>query len=319
MALIKCVECAGVVSDAAPTCPHCGHPGPGTDARPTGEATKDVDSSGKSGGKSRPVWSVFLWTIGGFVVGVIANGLIEAAGIAVTDWDFSSGYRSSWVWSVFPYAVAVVALFAGLARRHRGKGNLYRNLAWISSVLLLLGVGLILFGAYQVFNGYEGAANDDDPIEAVGTTTSSTVPQPTTSTTSLGDRMIYCLDNYPTDTGCDENPSISIGYLVYDYYWQDQWLPLWEEVSEAADNQDESRARIVCELATPERDSIEARIVSWPQEDPLRELALSWLREMEIQLTACTNGEWETVSESWERNSVYLEEVCSNLAYCRVD
>lgn len=40
MALVECPECGGEVSDAAESCPHCGHPDPaGDEAEPEGQDT----------------------------------------------------------------------------------------------------------------------------------------------------------------------------------------------------------------------------------------------------------------------------------------
>jgi hypothetical protein len=332
MSLVECLECGGVVSDAASTCPHCGHPSP---ARSTGSGaplTPDRRSQASEVGKpevltpeARAFWSVGLWTVGFFILGVAVNAGIEAAGIAASgDFGWSTTYRSSWFRVLVPYVTAAIGALIGLARRRGGTRGPFGYVSLGLSLVLAMGIGMVLVGAAK-----ETARSEIATVAAQSTTTSR---QPTTTTTDLLDRWVYCsedsqlmkdtdcdgeavpfdrwsycLDNFREDTDCDGVAELS--WLVFDYYWIEQWLPLWEEVAAAAQEQDEPRARVLCQVASGERAVVATRIPSWEQ-GPLREIALAWFQEMEVALTACANGEWGVVDDSRERVHAYLAEAC---------
>jgi len=260
--------------------------------------------------KLRPAWPVFLWVVGGFLVGVLLNGGIEAAGIAITDWstDWEYRYRASWFWSLLPYAVALSGLFIGLARRRKNGRNPHKRLAIAVATMVAIGIGVVLLDAY------EEASSTENLDAFTATTTAST--QPTTSTTDTFQRIAYCRKNVAHDSDCDGE--ISLRYLVVDHYWIEEWVPLWEDVREAAEANDERRARLLCELAFDDREGVEARVRAWPpgRTSHIRSLAVDWLQEMEIQLSACALGEWGTVNESHRRSYDYLQDFCGLAGGC---
>lgn len=306
MVLTDCVECDGLVSDAAAACPHCGHPAPASSneiqpAQATATTTQAPAASG-------PIWRVFLWAIGFFVLGVLLNGLVEAAGIWASD-DFirSNVYRGSWVWLLVPYALASVGLFIGLARRHRGGPNPYRWLATALTIAVVAGIAVVLVAAASS----EASAGDARAIAVDTTTTTTTVP--TTSTTSPLDRRLYCLENYVSDISCDGE--VPLSYLVFDHYWIERWRPLRNELIEANREQDEARMSITCELERDDLSAMTDRITSF-EDASLREVSLAWFGEMERMLVACATGRWEAMVESDERVREYFRQACLRIAGC---
>lgn len=332
MALVECVECKGVVSDVATACPHCGHPNPAQSTIPQtsnspdqrNEVTAEPPEEETLG--PRPVWPVVLWAIGFFVLGVVVNAGIEAAGIALSGdfFGWSDTYRSSWFRVLLPYATAAIGVFIGLARRRRGTSGPFGYISLGLSLVLATGVGVVLVGASE-------AAGQSETATVVATST-TTITQPATTTTDLLDRWVYCLedsqlqkdtdcdgeaisfdqwsyclDNFREDTDCDG--WVRLSWLVFDYYWIEKWLPLWEEVAAAAEEQDEGRAQILCQLASDERATVAKRIHFWEQ-SPLRDLAIPWFQEMEVALTACGNGEWEVADDAYKRVNAYRDEAC---------
>ncbi len=121
------------------------------------------------------------------------------------------------------------------------------------------------------------------------------------------DRWSYCLENFREATDCDGEAELS--WLIYDYYWIEQWLPLFEELDAAYAERDEARMRILCQVASGERAAVASRIPSWEQ-SPLREIANPWFQEMEVALTACVGGEWGVVNDSRQRVRAYRDEAC---------
>lgn len=164
MALVECVECGGTVSNAAASCPHCGHPEPGG-ATGTGLPTPDTRTPKaeyrevQTHQATRPIWPIFIWAVGGFIVGVLVNALIETAGIALSG-DFSWGlvYKLRWNWIrvLLPYTVSGIGTSIGLARRKKGDGDNYKAITYILGTLALAGVGVVLYGAYS-----DGLIEDD--------------------------------------------------------------------------------------------------------------------------------------------------------------
>lgn len=328
MALVECSECRGVVSEAAAACPHCGHPNPavvdGTQAHPT-QLNDDTTRNGQaSKPKTKALWPVLLWAVGFFVLGVGVNVAIEAAGIAISaDYAWSHTYRSSWMRVLVPYTTAGVGGLIGLARRNRGTRGVYGYVSAGLTLVLATGIAVVLIHTAQ-------RATTDDPAVAAQSMVTSTLPA-TTITDAMDDlvwcveagglreeaecsgetlpfdRWSYCLDNFRDDTSCDGEAELS--WLLYDYYWVEQWIPLWGGVRAAFDDEDEARARILCQVAIAESTSVANRISLWPR-SPLRDIAVPWLHEMEVRLAACASGEWPVVNDSYERVREYFLEAC---------
>lgn len=327
MALVECSECRGVVSEAAAACPHCGHPNPavvdGTQAHPT-QLGDDTTRDRKESKPKKAFWPVLRWAVGFFVLGVGVNVAIEAAGIAISaDYAWSQTYRSSWIRVLVPYTTAGVGGLVGLGRRSRGTREAYVYLS--AGLTLFLATGI----AVAMIHGAQGAVADD-PAVASQSTVTSTLPVTTTTDamddwvwcaeagvlreeaecdgeTLSFDRWSYCLDNFRDDTSCDGEAELS--WLLYDYYWVEQWIPLWGEVNDAFDDKDEARARILCQVAIAESTSVANRLSSWPRSS-LRDIAVPWLHEMEVRLAACASGEWPVVNDSYERVREYFLEAC---------
>lgn len=330
MSLVECVECSGVVSQEAAACPHCGHPNPA--ARGTGKpesSPADQHDEVTEAPRRRPLLPVVLWVLGFFVIGVALNGAVEAAGIAISgnfDWGYS--YRPTWFRVLVPYAVAAIGGFIGLARQKRGTRHPFGYISLGLSLVLAGGIGLVLMGVAN-----EAGPGDNAPVVTQTTISQSalTSTQLTTSTTSLLDSWVYCLDdsqltkdtdcsgeaisfdqwehcldNFREDSDCDG--WVRLSWLVFDYYWVEEWLPLWEEVAEYQ-NKDEARAQILCQMEIGQPTAVAQRTLSW-ESSPLRDIATPWLEEMEVALAACSNGEWRVVDDSLNRVNAYRNEVC---------
>jgi hypothetical protein len=296
------------------TCPHCGLPNPTAKEPPQRASVQEsqgiaqVDQSADRSVQPGPLWPVFLWTASFFFLGVLLDNVLEAA-----DWisgdlaDFVVAYRLSWFSATVAYMVGATGLLIGLGIRQRGRGsNPYRWLA--GGVALLLGTGVGVLLAQNTPEGGDSVTVSSPPVAETPTTAGA----PITSTTDELERSLYCIENWVTDTGCDgETP---LGSLVGEYYWQGQFVPLLDDVFEAVENGDESRARIACELAKDDRDAVAARIPSW-ETTPFRELTVHLFDEIEVLLAACATGEWSVVDDSLARVNGYVEEACSKTIY----
>ena len=315
MALTECIECGGKVSDAASSCPHCGHPNPGrsTDSdvsKLSQESDSDVSNSVESEQVAvRPLWPVFLWTVGGFAFGTIVNALIEAAGIVVSGdfFGFPNVYRGSWFWRLLPYGFAVLGAFVGLARKKRDTKNPYKTLALALFAVMAVGVGAVLYNASTL------NSREIEPISVAATTT-TTATRPTT-TTSDPTACHPPRGRLSTFRRWECHGDYRLGDLVLVDYWDTKWIPLLEGVIGAREEGNEAGARIACELAKDERSEYADRILFW-EPSPSREIATVWFDEMKVVLAACANGSWDAASESFDLVSAYLREACENIPTC---
>lgn len=137
--------------------------------KPTGDVRNEI---GNESGDARPMWPVFLWTVGGFVFGVVINVLIEAAELVISGGDligWSGTYRHSWSWRLLPYGTAVLGALVGFARKSRGTRNPYKPLAF--AVFAVIGVAVaVLFFTIVVAAGeetFEATTELDANTEAV--------------------------------------------------------------------------------------------------------------------------------------------------------
>lgn len=295
MALATCIECGGTVSDAATACPHCGHPKPGDLSHATPEP-----ETGK-----RRLWPVIIWSVGFFLGGVLVNSLVGTIGIYLADdfaWELD--YRNTWLWSVLPYIGAVIGGLIGLGRENRPSRFPYGKSAAALAGITVLALGVVLLGATDRSDG-----TSPDVIGAPQTTTTST-PESTTST----EDPTRCLTvSVAESTECDGEAPLS--YLVYDYYWQDEWLPLTREIGALADKDDRAGIRVACQLAKSERQAVAQRITAWDRTE-LRNLSEEWFMQMELVLAACANGEWEVANAAIQLVNEQMAEACDEMRSC---
>lgn len=305
MGLTDCPACKRRISEAASSCPGCGHP----IAPPPNDEAK-AESIHR---KARPGWIIF-WTAGGFVLGILLNAATEVAAIALGGpWDGYPGPR--WVYSLTPYVVALGAgvLSWALSRRPRDKTGKYSSLAIIFAVL-----GLAAYSATSGISSSSGVDPvEDEPVAGASATT--TVP-PTTTTTSA---TAWATD--PNDCRLPPRPSgpVCDGYtelydLVFTDYWRTKWLPLWKKVRDQFDAGDVERARITCEVARSEHEWYSGRLDAWRTSTTpaLHAVSVSWFDEMAVALAACADGAWDVVNESRELVSGWLHEACDATSRC---
>lgn len=304
MALVDCPECESVVSDSASACPHCGHPNPG----------KVVERNNGAQSQPGPLWPVFVWAVGFLILGILLDVAVDVAAIAISG-DWNAEYHLEWFETASFYATPLIGVFIGLARRHRHRQNHHGRFAIGLSLVLVLGVGFILVEATRV-----GAASQNStPVAAESETTTTTRAKATTTTTSEYDRQIEemqrrseCLEAFrsnPSNTDCDG--AFRLEEFLLAYYWEEEYLPLWEEVRGHADAGDWAAARVTCELGRSGASDVSQRLLSW-DDSSLRRIAIPWLQEMEFALTACAQGQWELVKESGDRINEYLEEASAS-------
>lgn len=275
MALTECIECGGLVSDAASSCPHCGHPEPTAFVGQTStQEEPDSDSRATVEVQNRPTWPVFLWTVGFWLGGTLVNAAVVAAGIVITNqWGFGSAYESSWFRVLLPYALAAVGLFIGLARRQRGERNPYKALALASAAVVVVGVGILLVSAYAATETVE------DAVASANETQATTPPVVQASTTSTTERF------YPIGSG----------------FWSrittELWNPNRRAITSAFDADNSAEARVVCTLAKPDASTMADEAMTYKPTD-LRDLLAGLLTEIETFYEHCAAGDWEAVAES---------------------
>jgi hypothetical protein len=228
---------------------------------------------------------ILLWTLGGFVVGVLANSAIEAAGIALSgdfDWGFTS--RPTWFRVLVPYASAVLGALIGIALSKRDSTNIYKRLAFGLSAVMAVAIGVVLNDARAL-----GAQTAALPVES--TTTSTTTPSSTSTSWTL--------------------PPIEVGLGFYNEtvgFWNDTWIPTIEQVAASGNAGDEPSARIECELVRGNSEEIIDDAMFYVDSE-LRRLIIGMLREMETFFEQCSSGEWATADSSRELVGSYMERI----------
>lgn len=243
--------------------------------------------------------------IAGFIAGVLMNIGIDTAGIALSGdftWDLT---RVQWFRVLLPYATASITVVFYLALKTGQPTAGYKTIGSILTLGLVVGVAVQLGSAYNQQTDQPEAA-----ILTTAATTATTGPPPATLDTSF-------LLNGPDDPGTDgEYP---IARLVHDYYWIEEWRPLWERVRTTNEAGDEEGMKVLCELARDDNAEVSQRIHNWDNVPSLLPHLSAMFDEMEIALAACAAGAWEQTNNSldivWD---IFSQEVCVRLPLCAI-
>lgn len=307
MSLIPCPECEGVVSDQAEICPHCGLGSPGAVAERLAAAPRPLDPiAAKEGG---PVWPVVMWTGGFLVLGVLLNAAVMAGAIAQSgDWNVEG--RFQWFATTSFFVTGTVGLTVGLARRLRHRPHQYWKAVALLVLGLVVGTGVVL-GQARVSAGDSSTGGSPQAASAPPSTAAQR-PTTTRAENPLADPnyIVECRRRFlanPHRTDCDG--VFELRYLVFNYYWTEEFAPLQAEVSAAAKAGDHASAQVRCEVGRSDAARVSERLLGW-EDNALRRIAIPWFQEIEYFLAACAQGQWKEANESTARIWDYLREAC---------
>lgn len=313
MTLIACPECEGVVSDLAEICPHCGLGSPGVVAERLAVGPSQPNLAARDIG---PVWPVVVWTASFLVLGVLLNAAIVAGAIALSG-DWSIEHRIQWFRTTSFFVTGAVGLTIGLARRKRHRPHQYWKVVALLILGLLVGTGVVL-GQARASAGDPSTAGSPQAASAPPSTAAQR-PTTTRAEKPLADPnyIVECRRRFlanPHRTDCDG--VFELRYLVYNYYWTEEFTPLRAEVSAATNAGDHASAQVKCEVGRSRAARVSERLFSW-EDNALRRIAIPWFQEIEYFLAACAQGQWKAANESTVRIWDYLREACP-LMGCRV-